>query len=91
MTKLEKMKMVKAVLGGGKKIADVAKNHGVSTTTVRRYMDQYTEGNLKLDMVEELEHLRLHVHLANTDSKDILQDRLELMNTNLELIIGELQ
>lgn len=58
--------IAEAVLSNGMKIAEVAKDWGVSKTTVRRYMDLYSDESLqpKVDQTIEnayLIHIELHV------------------------------
>ncbi len=58
--------IAEAILKNGMKIAEVAKDWGVSKTTVRRYMDLYSAESLqpKVDQTIEnayLIHIELHV------------------------------
>ena len=58
--------IAEAVLSNGMKIAEVAKDWGISKTTVRRYMDLYSDESLqpKVDQTIEnayLIHIELHV------------------------------
>ncbi len=85
-----KLLIAREVLSNGLKIKDAALKWCVSTTTVRNYMDLYTEGKLKLDVIEELDAIRLHVMCAKNDDKDTLTRRMKQVNDDLMLLKTQL-
>lgn len=87
MNTLQKIRIAQDVLSRGKKIKDTANVHGISPSTVRRYMDLYTEQKLKLNVKKELQELRLFTYLAtkDTDAK-VHARRLEYIDEALMAI-----
>jgi transposase-like protein len=81
-----KIYVARDVLSNGMKIKMAALKHGVSVSTVRTYMDLYTEKKLTLDVKAELESLRLHVHCAKLDTRDTLEGRMKEMDGVLVLL-----
>lgn len=84
--------IAEAVIKKNKKIAEVATLWGVSKTTVRRYMDKYTEESLRVKREETIDnaylvHLELHVgndtrhlhKLIYAESKDAAEKIMEAM------------
>lgn len=84
-----KILIAKSVISKGMKIKDVAQTWGVSTSTVRNYMDQWTEKKIKLDLNKELANLLMNVHCAKKDDADTLGRRLEGLKQDIELLMQE--
>ena len=66
MDNLQKIKIAREVIDGAK-IKDTARKWGISATTVRRYMDLYTEKKLPLDVKEIIEDCWIHAHLGKNE------------------------
>ena len=60
--------IAEAVLSNGMKIAEVAKDWGVSKTTVRRYMDLYSDESLQPKVDQTIENaylIHIEIHVGN--------------------------
>lgn len=60
--------IAEAVLSNGMKIAEVAKDWGVSKTTVRRYMDLYSNESLQPKADQTIENaylIHIEIHVGN--------------------------
>ncbi len=60
--------IAKSVLSHGRKIATVANDFGVSKSTVRRYMDKYTDEMLRVKREETIENaylIHIEIHVGN--------------------------
>jgi hypothetical protein len=63
------------VIKQNRKIADVAKQFGISKSTVRRYMDKYTEESLRVKRDESIENaylVHIEMHVGN-DTRNLHQ------------------
>jgi len=81
-----KIYIAREVLSNGMKIKMAALKWGCSTTTVRKYMDLYTEKKLTLDVKAEIEGIRLHVLCVNKDDKATRIRRMKECDNTLVLL-----
>lgn len=86
-----KIMIAKEVLGKGMTIKMTALKWAVSPTTVRNYMDLYTEGKLKLNLLDELGKITLSVNCATMDDKDTLERRMKQLDSDLRLLMSQLE
>lgn len=64
----EQKSIAQSVIKHNRKIADVANDFGVSKSTVRRYMDLYTEESLRVKREETIENayiVHIEIHVGN--------------------------
>jgi transposase-like protein len=91
MDTIQKIRVAQDVLDRGKKIATVAKTHGISQTTVRRYMDMFCDKKFEIDLHRELENLRIHTFLAKKDDAETKQRRLEYIDETVKALLSQVE